>query len=166
MAKTIDTVKPMVTGVHHAALSVPDLETARRFYVDLLGGEKLSEVNWDRGDALIDEIVGLKDSAARSEMIRIGNLHVELFEYSAPDQPEADPRPPANRYGYTHLGFQVTDIHAVYDRMVAAGLEFHREPFHAGDAPGQGYWATYGRDFFGNIFELNQFMENSDVAPL
>lgn len=158
-------------GVHHAAVSVPDLETARRFYVELLGARELSKFDWPRGTDMVNQIVGLPDSEGRTFMCRLGNVHVEVFEYAFPEQPPQDPRRPVNHYGYTHLCFQVSDIHAVYERMLSAGLTFHCPPQHSAAEDGadpahSGFWATYGRDFFGNVFELIEINTGSSIDPL
>ncbi|WP_156680429.1 VOC family protein [Sphingomonas profundi] len=160
-----------IQGVHHVAVSVPDIATARRFYLDLLGATEVSAVEWPAGNSFIDEIVGLKDCAGKSFMARLGNTYVEVFEYLEPRAAPQDPNQPVNTFGYTHFGLQVDDIHAVYDRMLAAGCTFHTPPRHSGgdlekDGRRLGFLSTYGRDFFGNVFELIQIDQESAIAPL
>lgn len=158
-----------VQGVHHIAVSVPDLALARRFYVDLLGASPVSAETWDGGNAEINAIVGLADSAARQFIVRLGNTYIEAFEYLEPRSPPQDPDRPVNLYGYTHFAIQVDDIDAVHARMVAAGIRFHVPPAPGGpdDADGKtGMRATYGRDFFGNVFELIELNRDSAIAPL
>jgi len=160
-----------IAGIHHVAVSTPDLAVARRFYVDLLGAEEVEAFEWGEGAAAIDAIVGLKDSAARQFMVRLGNAYIEVFEYLAPRSPPQDPRRPVNLFGYTHLALQVSDIDAVYKRMVAAGVEFHAPPQHFGGADAadgrkRGLKATYGRDFFGNAFELLEINEGASTPAL
>lgn len=164
-------MKAYLDGVHHFALSVPDLELARRFYVDLLGAQIISETAWEPGNAAIDTIVGLPGSAARTFIARLRNVQVEVFEYSAPPAPPADPDRPVNHYGYTHVGFQVSDVKATYDRMIEAGLRFHAPPDLSTietDDQGRksGFAATYGRDFFGNVFEILEIHPNENIKPL
>lgn len=164
-------MKAQFQGVHHFALSVPDLEVARHFYVDLLGAEIISETEWERGNPSIDAIVGLSGSAARSFIARLRNVQVEAFEYSAPLAPVPDPDRPVNHYGYTHVGFQVGDIQATYDRMIEAGLRFHTPPDLSTittDEHGQksGFAATYGRDYFGNVFEILEIHPNDNIKPI
>lgn len=160
-----------LTGVHHTAVSVPDLGVARRFYVDLLGATETSSADWGRGTAIINEIVGLPDTAGRQFLARLGNTYIEVFEYSEPVSPPQEPDRPVHLHGYTHVGFQVTDIHAVHARMVEAGIRFHAPPVYFGEAEGEaqrthGFWATYGRDFFGNVFEILEINEGSAVRAL
>jgi glyoxylase I family protein len=164
-------MRNQVLGVHHFALSVPDIEKAREFYIGLLGAEEMSQVAWEEGNPFINEIVGLPESSGRQFIARLGNLYVEVFEYLTPRAAPQDPDRPVNRFGYTHFGLQVDDIDCVYERMVAAGIRFHCPPRHSGGPEREGdrqlgFRATYGRDFFGNVFELIQIDEESAIAPL
>ncbi len=158
-------------AVHHVALSVPDLERARHFYVDLLGASVISEAAWEPGNAWIDTIVGLPGSAARSFIARLCNVQVEVFEYSSPRAPSVETDRPVNHYGYTHIGFQVDDVQATYERMIEAGLRFHAPPDLSTitvDAQGckSGFAATYGRDYFGNVFEILEIHPNDNIKPI
>lgn len=157
-------------GVHHVSVSVPDLAKAREFYLDLLGAEEVSAVEWEAGNAFIDDIVGLKESAGKQFVARLGNIYIEAFEYLSPRAPAQDADRPVNRGGYTHFALQVSDIDAVYRRMVDAGIRFHTPPANGGEVDDQGrklgMRATYGRDFFGNVFELIELNHNSPIAPL
>ena len=160
-----------IQGVHHVSISVPDIDIARRFYIDLLGAVEITAVEWQAGNAWIDAIVGLEGSAAKSFMARLKNIQIEVFEYTSPKSAPQDPMRPVCRNGYTHIGFQVDDIQAVYEKMLAAGLTFHTPPDlsvitldEKGDK--RGHAATYGRDFFGNIFEIMEIHPNDSIQPL
>ena len=159
-----------VLGVHHVAVSVPDLDRAREFYVDLLGLEEISSTDWPAGTESIDKVVGLKNCAGRQMMLRAKNTYLEVFEYTAPKAKPQEPNRPVNEYGYTHFGIQVDDARAVFDRLTKAGISFHTdEPVHYPSESGgenTGFRATYGRDFFGNVFEIIEINEGSAVAPL
>jgi len=160
-----------VQGVHHVAVSVPDVAIARKFYIDLLGAREVSATEWGEGNAFINEIVGLPDCSGKQFMARLGNTYIEVFEYITPRAPDTDPRRPVNLFGYTHFGLQVDDIDAVYRRMLAAGIHFHTAPRHCGgpeaDANGKvGFISTYGRDFFGNVFELIEINAGSAINAL
>lgn len=161
----------MINGLHHVALSTPDLDRLTAFYRDLLGFEIVDwPGGWSVGNAVIDEIVGLKDSAARQAMLRAGNLYLEVFEYSSPTPKPGDPNRPVCDHGYTHFCLDVTDIDAEYARLSAAGMRFHRAPV---SDPGQGIASAYGRDPDGNVIEIQEvsnrdhpfFLERSKVNP-
>ncbi len=160
-----------IQGVHHIGVSVPDLAKAREFYIDLLGAvEEVEPLSW-RDNAFIDEIVGLKGSAANQFMCRLGNTHLEVFEYLAPRAAPQDRNQGVNTFGYTHFAVQVDDLRACYDRLVAAGIRIHREPAWdtiqvAKDGTKTGYAATYCRDFFGNVFEIMEIHQSEEILPI
>lgn len=160
-----------VQGVHHIGISVPDIAKAREFYIDLLGAvEEVAPMEW-RDNPYIDEIVGLKDSAASQFMCRLGNTHLEVFEYAQPRSAPQDPDKGVHNFGYTHFAIQVDDLRACYDRLVAAGIRIHAPPAFAGiktDAQGRktGFAATYCRDFFGNVFEIMEIHEDDLIKPI
>lgn len=148
-----------VQGVHHIGVSVPDLALARRFYIDLLGAVEVAPPFGWRDNPFIDAVVGLPGSAADMFLCRLGNTHLEVFQYHAPRSGPQDPDRGVNQFGYTHFAVQVDDLRACYDRLVAAGIRVHVEPKWdsitvAEDGSKRGYGATYCRDFFGNVFEI------------
>ena len=162
---------PGIIGVHHIGVSVPDLDKAREFYFDILGGvEEVPPLEW-ADNPFIDSVVGLKGSAARQFFCRLGNVQIEVFEYSAPKQAPLDQRPGVNEYGYTHFAIQVEDIAAVHERIVAAGLPVHTPPAIEAittDESGvkHGYTGTYCRDFFGNVFEILEIHQQDEIRPI
>jgi catechol 2,3-dioxygenase-like lactoylglutathione lyase family enzyme len=157
-----------VQAVHHIGISVPDIDKARHFYIGLLGAvEEVPPMEW-QGNPWIDEVVGLKDSAARQFMCRLGNTHLEVFEYSKPRSAPQDPDKGVHNFGYTHIALQVDDVQAVYERVLAAGLQAHTAPSLSGitvnsDGSKQGFAATYCRDYFGNVFEIMEIHESDAI---
>lgn len=160
-----------IRGVHHIAVSVPDLARARRFYIDLLGGvEEVAPLSW-RDNPFIDSVVGLKGSIADQFICRLGNTQIEVFEYHAPRSAPQDVDRGVHNFGYTHFALQVDDIQAAYERLSAEGISFHAPPdlgTIAIDADGNktGYSATYCRDWFGNVFELIEIHPNDALKPI
>lgn len=148
-----------IQGVHHIGISVPDIARAREFYIDLLGGvEEVPPFGW-RDNPFIDEVVGLPGSAAEQFMVRLGNTHIEVFEYHTPRSEPQAPDKGVHNFGYTHFALQVDDLVACVDRLRAAGVRLHNQPDPSSiaiDADGNksGYAAVYCRDWFGNVFEI------------
>ena len=142
----------MATTFHHAGLVVPDLEKANTFYKHLLGIEELSRFQWDQSAGeQVNDVINLEGSAAKAIMRKGENYHLELFEYSAPEQ-SGDPASehPCDS-GIAQIAFQFDDIDAACKRLVEAGGSMHHDPVKLGDT-----WAIYTRDPFGNIVELMQ----------
>jgi catechol 2,3-dioxygenase-like lactoylglutathione lyase family enzyme len=160
-----------IQGVHHIGVSVPDIAKARTFYIDLLGAvEEVAPMEW-AGNLFIDTVVGLNDSAAKQFMCRLGNTHIEVFEYLSPRSVEQDPDKGVHNFGYTHFALQVDDIRATYERMLDAGIRFHTPPAYTNivteaDGHKTGYCATYGRDFFGNVFEIMEIHADDTLKPI
>ena len=69
-----------IEGIHHIGVSVPDLDLARKFYIDLLGAvEEVAPLEW-ADNPFIDQVVGLENSAARQFFCRRGRTQLEIFE--------------------------------------------------------------------------------------
>jgi catechol 2,3-dioxygenase-like lactoylglutathione lyase family enzyme len=141
-------------------MTTPNLERAVNFYCGLLGFEEVERASWERGSAVIDEIMGLSDSAATFAFLRSENTYLELFEFASPAA-TTPPQPdrPVSEYGLTHICLDVDDAQAEYARLAYAGMTFFSPPQDFGD----GAIVAYGRDPDGNIVELQQLPEGSAV---
>ena len=146
----------MILGVHHPAISVPDLSKAKEFYCDALGFEPVMELELPSGLKMMDDAMGLEDASCKLAMIKKGNSCIELFEFNASDTPLGDPERPVNKHGITHICLVADDYASDYARLEKAGVVFFSP---MGAEPGR--WA-YGRDPFGNILEL---MEHNPDSP-
>jgi glyoxylase I family protein len=144
----------MMMRFHHAAISTPDLDRAVRFYTEVIGCQEAWSFSWESGSAEADALTGLRDSAASAAMLKLGDSFLEIFEFSSPSPAPGDPERPVCDHGITHVCLQVQDLHAEYERMKAAGMEFHCPPL----TQESGY-VIYGRDPDGNVVELLEFTE-------
>ncbi|MEM1434153.1 MAG: VOC family protein [Pseudomonadota bacterium] len=144
----------MIVGLHHVAISTPDLEAAVAFYSGLLGFEVVQRSGWDRDFPKADQAIGLSKTAAKMAMLQAGNAFVELWEYSNPTPEDRTARP--CDLGYPHFALQVTDIDAEYARLSAGGMKFVGEVVDFGSSS-----AIYGRDPFGNVIELYEIRDES-----
>jgi catechol 2,3-dioxygenase-like lactoylglutathione lyase family enzyme len=146
----------MIIGVHHTALSVPDIDAAVAFYNGVLGFEIVSQGGWEKGYTAADNIIGLRDSVSKTAMLKGPNVFLEFFQFVEPAGEEQDPDHPMNNHGITHFCLQVKDIQFEYERLKEAGMRFHCEPQDLGATS-----ATYGRDPFGNVIELYEVFDDS-----
>ena len=144
----------MLMGLHHTAISTPDLERCMGFYCDLLGAELVERFAWDRGYKRGDKVLQLENSAARGAFLKVGKAHLEIFEFSSPEAAPQNPARPVCDHGLTHLCFVVDDCRSEYRRLLAAGMEFHCTPEVSDD----GCVYTYGRDPDGNVVEVLSFL--------
>ncbi len=140
----------MIVGIHHTAMSSPDVDRLASFYCETLGFERVSDFRWRAGTAAADALTGLEGSKARGHLLRLGNAFLELFEFASPTPRPADPAWRVCDHGITHICLAVEDLDAEYARLVAAGMTFHAPPQDLGPD----LRATYGRDPDGNVIEL------------
>jgi len=155
----------MILGMHHVALATGDIDRLVAWYVEAFGLEVVSRGGWEPGNPVIDGIVGLPGSAARTAMLKGPNLYVEMFQYTNPEGRPGAPDRPVSDHGYTHFGVVVDDIDAEYERLVGLGMRFHAPPSPK-DGMGGRLRACYGRDPEGNVVELIEITSPAYAAQL
>jgi glyoxylase I family protein len=120
-----------VRGLHHASLTVADLERSLRFYRDLLGIAVREQV--DTAAATFTAVSGDATRRVRIADLDLGDGRVlELIE-------DRDHDPPKTHAG-GHIALQVDDVRATYERLVTAGIAARSEPQALGPEAGQ-HWA-------------------------
>jgi lactoylglutathione lyase len=145
-----------VTTLHHTGYTVDDLGRSLAFYRDLLGMEVVAQQ--EKAGGYLAAIVGYPDAHVRMAHLRLpGGGHVlELFEYLAPEGRAAPPLQPRDT-GTPHLCFAVEDLQAVYERLLAAGVDtFLSAPVEVDTGVNRGGRALYLRDPDGIPVELFQ----------
>ena len=142
----------MIVGLHHVAISVPDLELGLSFYCDLLGFEVVQRSEFDGTFEGASRAIGLATVTARMAMLKAPNAFVELWDYHNPTPEDRTARP--CDFGYPHMALQVRGITDEYERLKAGGMTFVGEPVDFGTAS-----AIYGRDPFGNVIELYEIRD-------
>lgn len=121
---------PGVTHLDHFAITVPDIEEATRFLVDVLG----FEVMWTNGvmdvegDFMAENVNVHRD--ARIQVVRYFTLgkevSLELFEYTAPDQRTQQPR--NSDVGGHHVCLHVADINTAIEWLSKRGVTVLKGP--------------------------------------
>ncbi len=142
----------MITGIHHVGIHVRDLDRMVRFYQEAFGFEAVGEVYVWKKEPIIDQIINVPGSAARTIMMRAGGTcYIELFEFAAPAPTVTKPLNPYDK-GYTHFCVDVTDIGYEYERLKGLGMTFGSPcPVDAGHVK-----SVYGRDPEGNVIEIQE----------
>ena len=139
----------MIVGLHHVAISVPDMKKALAFYCGALGFEEVMSASVDGDSEIYDRIIGLRKISTEMRMVKAGNAYIELFEYRHPAPRSKDGAYPPSDHGIAHFCLQVKDIKSECARLTAAGMTFVGPPVD------EHTWAAiYGRDPFGNIIEI------------
>ena len=151
-----------INGMHHAAISTPNIERLMNFYKENFNCKDIdSRSQWDKGADEIDQVLGLKGSSAKQGFLSCGNVMIEFFEYSSPEPKAMQENRPVNNHGHTHVCFDVTNIDEVYNDLVSKGVKFHCPPKDFGSVK-----ATYGRDIDGNVFEIQEIIASNHPAKV
>jgi catechol 2,3-dioxygenase-like lactoylglutathione lyase family enzyme len=138
---------PTARNVEHVAFTVPDLEQAVAFFVDVLGADLLYRVGpfSDPEGTWMEDQMGVHP---RAECIvahlRLGpNLNLELFAWKAPGQADAPPRP--SDPGAGHIAFFVDDMAAAGEYLARQpGVRLLGEPQTIDEGPSAGYaWQAF-----------------------
>ncbi len=147
---------PGLTGVDHIGVTVPDLEQARTFFVDVLGCEHMYSLGPFRHDDSDWMRVHLDvDPRAVMEQLhffRCGTQAIfEVFQYAAPDQRTEQPR--NSDVGGHHVAFYVEDLDAALAYLHERGVRVLGEPT-ASRGPSEGQRWVYFTAPWGMVFEL------------
>jgi catechol 2,3-dioxygenase-like lactoylglutathione lyase family enzyme len=87
---------PGLAGAEHVGITVPDLEAATRFFVDVIGCKVAFEVGpFASADDWMQEHLGVdpRSKITKLRMLKCANgPSIELFEYDVKDQKKAVPQ--------------------------------------------------------------------------
>jgi len=133
----------MIGRLNHVAIVVPDLEAARALYRDTLG-------------AKVSEAVDMPEHGVTTVFVELPNTKIELLHPLGEDSPVAPflERNPSG--GMHHVCYEVDDIVAARDRIVAQGARVigNGEPkIGAHDKP---VLFLHPKDFCGTLVEIEQ----------
>jgi catechol 2,3-dioxygenase-like lactoylglutathione lyase family enzyme len=152
---------PGLRGGDHIGLTVPDLDEAERFFVDIIGCTPFYEIGpIASDDGWMSRQLGVDDRAVvkRLKFLRCGaGLNIELFEYVAPDQNRAWPR--NSDWGGFHIALYVDDFSAALAHLKAAGVTVLGEPVVRTEGPSAGTTWIYVQAPWGLTLELVSFPE-------
>jgi catechol 2,3-dioxygenase-like lactoylglutathione lyase family enzyme len=136
---------PGLLGVEHIGVTVPDMDAATAFFVEVLGAEVLFEVDpFSSEDDWMERHLCVHPRAVirRLRMLRlVVGPSVELFEYSAPDQDST--RPKNSDAGGHHLAFYVTDMTAAVEHLRRHGVKILGDPTTLVDGASAGLTWVY-----------------------
>ncbi len=149
-------VVPGLAGVEHIGLTVPDLEAATRFFVDLLGAVPLYDVGpFESPDDWMASHLAVHPRARINKLrvLEVANGPVlELFEFVAPDQ---DVRLPKNSdLGGWHIAFYVEDMEAALAALKTHDVAIQSGPVHMTEGPSEGLAWLYFKSPWGQQLEL------------
>src|SRR5580692_4565554 len=118
----------MLSGFAHAAICVPDVEEATRWYSEVLGLTVLSPPYRMEGDAIERDMGELLPSpvVVKAAIVGLGaDDHVlELIEYPEAGKSDEPKSPDITHPGLTHVGLLCDDIEATRRDLEGRGVKF------------------------------------------
>ena len=150
--------RPQVTAVDSVSMTVSDLDRAVAFYTRVLTFEKISETE-HQGESW-EQFYGVFGLRARTARLRLGQEHLELTEFLAPQGRPIPSDSRSNDGWFQHVAIIVSDMDAAYKL-----LREHKVR-HASPGPqtlpdwnpnAGGIRAFYFRDPDGHPLEILQF---------
>ena len=121
---------PGLTRLDHIGVTVPDLDAARAFFVDVLGCEYLYSIGpFIHHDDWMSTHLDVADDTVmrRLHFFRLGGQAVfEVFQYEAADQVTVPPR--NSDVGGHHVALYAEDLDAAVERLRALGVTVLGEP--------------------------------------
>lgn len=150
---------PGLRGLEHVGFTVPDLEEATRFFVEVIGCTHIYSLGpLKGGDGWMRRHLNVSDDAVVRELrfFRCGHgSNFEIFEYEAPGQRT---EPPLNSdVGGHHLAFYVDDFGAALAYLREWGVRLLGEPTVRTDGPSAGQTWIYFLSPWGMQLELVSF---------
>jgi methylmalonyl-CoA/ethylmalonyl-CoA epimerase len=131
----------MIGKLNHVAIAVRDVAAAARVYREKLGAE-------------VSAAVSQIEHGVTTVFITLPNTKIELLEPLGAASPIAKFLERNPDGGIHHLCYEVDDIMAARDRLMAGGARVLDEPRTG--AHGKPVMFLHPKDFFGTLIELEQ----------
>lgn len=142
----------MIRSYQHVSITVSDLERSVAFYRDKLGFSLMGATS-EASDQATAHALGYENVHLRLAILTQGNCTLELIQYLSP---AGNPRAPRTcDVGSMHMALEVDDIHSLYRKLSAEGVEFLSPP-NRNPADIAWAWWCYMRDPDGVPIELVQ----------
>jgi catechol 2,3-dioxygenase-like lactoylglutathione lyase family enzyme len=149
---------PGLHGTEHIGFTVPDLDQAERFFVDVIGCELIYQLGpFAHDDDWMSEHMNVHPRTVmrRLRFFRCKNgPNFEVFEFEPFD--DAAPQPRNSDIGGHHLAFYVEDFDAAFRYLQDQGVQILGEPTRSRNASKGQTW-VYFLSPWGMQFELVSF---------
>jgi methylmalonyl-CoA/ethylmalonyl-CoA epimerase len=129
--------------LNHVAIAVADLAKAARVYRDTLGAD-------------VSAAVPQPDHGVTTVFVTLPNTKIELLAPLGPDSPIGKFLERNPDGGIHHVCYEVDDIGAARDRLVAAGARVLGDGTPKIGAHGKPVLFLHPKDFCGTLIELEQ----------
>jgi len=129
--------------LNHVAIAVPDARAAVAVYRDTLGAQ-------------VSELVAQPDHGVSTIFIELPNTKIELLEPLGDSSPIANFLEKNTAGGIHHICYEVADIFAARDRLIADGARVLGDGEPKIGAHGKPVLFLHPKDFSGTLVELEQ----------
>jgi len=133
----------MIGRLNHVAIVVPDLAQAAAVYRDTLG-------------ATVSEPLPLPEHGVTTVFVELDNTKIELLHPLGDDSPVAAFLERNQSGGMHHICYEVADIAAARDRLVAEGARILGDGEPRIGAHGKPVLFLHPKDFCGTLIEIEQ----------
>jgi methylmalonyl-CoA/ethylmalonyl-CoA epimerase len=133
----------MIGRLNHVAIAVKDLAAAAAVYRDTLG-------------ASVSEAVPQPEHGVSTIFITLPNTKIELLEPLGPESPISKFLERNAEGGMHHICYEVDDILAARDRLIASGARVLGSGEPKTGAHGKPVLFLHPKDFCGTLVELEQ----------
>jgi methylmalonyl-CoA/ethylmalonyl-CoA epimerase len=133
----------MIGKLNHVAIVVPDLEAAGAIYRDTLGAE-------------VSEPLDLPEHGVTTVFVELPNTKIELLLPLGENSPIARFLEKNPTGAIHHLCYEVDDILAARDKLVASGARILGDGEPKSGAHGKPVLFLHPKDFCGTLVEIEQ----------
>ncbi len=133
----------MLGRLNHVAIAVPDARAAAAVYRDTLGAQ-------------VSELVAQPDHGVSTIFIELPNTKIELLEPLGVSSPIANFLEKNTAGGIHHICYEVADIFAARDKLMADGARVLGDGEPKIGAHGKPVLFLHPKDFSGTLVELEQ----------
>jgi catechol 2,3-dioxygenase-like lactoylglutathione lyase family enzyme len=142
----------VITAFNHTSFTVGDMDRAVRFWTEAMGFEAASVS--EREGGWQEQVTGVRGARLLVAHLYGHGHHMEFIQYLGGSQAAARYAPDVP--GAAHVCFEVSDIRAMSQKMIAAGASWQGEIAEVSNGPARGSFAAYVRDPNGILIELYQ----------
>jgi methylmalonyl-CoA/ethylmalonyl-CoA epimerase len=133
----------MIGKLNHVAIVVPNLESATATYRDVLGAQ-------------VTEAMDLPEHGVTTVFVELQNTKIELLLPLGDNSPIAKFLEKNPNGGMHHVCYEVDDIYAARDKLVAAGARVLGDGEPKNGAHNKPVLFLHPKDFCGTLVELEQ----------
>jgi catechol 2,3-dioxygenase-like lactoylglutathione lyase family enzyme len=136
--------------ITHIANTAHNRDNMLAFYEKLLGHKAHRTIEQENRPRL-DDVANIDNLAIKGGWFNVGNMEIEVWEYSRPKTPAPAGKRKLDEIGYNAFALEVTDLKVEQARLRKLGIEL------AGPVVKLGGWKVqYGYDPEGNLFAVQQ----------